>query len=113
MKNELKLLLLFLLLNYISPIEEKLSNQESEAINIEPGKTVEYNIYQNSFKFEYSGDKSAVYFFPKTSTSFTLTDPNGNKSYLERNDRQYISTRSYIGELNYKGTYFLNVECGN
>ena len=112
MKNELKLLLLFLLLNYISPIEEKLSNQESEAINIEPGKTVEYNIYQNSFKFEYSGDKSAVYFFPKTSTSFTLTDPNGNKSYLERNDRQYISTRSYIGELNYKGTYFLNVECG-
>ena len=112
MKNELKLLLLFLLLNYISPIEEKLSNQESEAINIEPGKTVEYNIYQNSFKFEYSGDKSAVYFFPKTSTSFTLTDPNGNKIYLERNDRQYISTRSYIGELNYKGTYFLNVECG-
>ena len=112
MKNELKLLLLFLLLNYISPIEEKLSNQESEAINIEPGKTVEYNIYQNSFKFEYSGDKSVAYFFTRTSTRFALTDPNGNKIYLKRSDGQFINTRSYKGELNYKGTYFVNVECG-
>ena len=113
MKKELNLFLLLLLLSYISSTQPKFYAGENQAIKFEIGSTVEYDMDRNYFQFDYSGPTGVIIQFTILNFSPTayITPPNGKKTKLSKKYGYYSNSYIYEAELNYNGTYYINIEC--
>ena len=102
-----KLLILVLLLNCITSLQTEPNGFQKEAVEIKFGTMVDFDKTNNYFKFTYNGDNDAqIYFrFEERIGDVYLTDPNGERHYLERD------SRIYKGNLTYDGTYYLEIVC--
>ena len=102
-----KLLILVLLLNCITSLQTESNGFQKEAVEIKFGTMVDIDKTNNYFKFIYNGDNDVqVYFrFEERVGDLYLTDPNGDKHYLERQNG------IYKGNLTYDGTYYLEIVC--
>ena len=102
-----KIFILLLLLENISSIETILDDTERKAIPINIGTSVEFFRDKNYFKFDYNDLRSAHIFFYFLGHMYTLylTDPFGERKRIE------YGRFGYEGELNYNGTYYLEVIC--
>ena len=108
-----KIFLLLLLLENISSIETSLDDTERKAIPIKIGTPVEFFRDQNYFKFDYNDLRSAHIFFSFEGNEGTLylTDPFGKRRRVEYDRNYYYGSNGYVAELNYNGTYYLEVIC--
>ena len=102
-----KLLILALLLNCITSLQTESNAVQKEAVEIKFGTMVDIDKNNNYFKFIYNGDNDVqVYFrFEERVGDLYLTDPNGDRHYLERQNGMYK------GNLTYDGTYYLEIVC--
>jgi hypothetical protein len=68
---------------------------------------VDYDKAKNYFKFTYEGDNDAkiLFRFEEKVGDLYLTDPHGERHYLERRNQ------NYKGNLTYDGTYYLEINC--
>ena len=115
MKKELNLFLLLLFLSYISSTQPKFYAGENQAIKFEIGSTVEYDMDRNYFQFDYSGPTGVIIQFTilNFSPKFNITFPNGDKIKLRKIYGYSSNCIRYEAELNYEGTYYINIECDN
>lgn len=102
-----KLLILVLLLNCITSLQTEPNDVQKEAVEIKFGTPVDFDKTNNYFKFTYNGDNDVqIYFrFGERVGDLYLTDPNGERHYLERD------SGNYKGNLTYDGTYYLEIVC--
>ena len=102
-----KLLILVLLLNCITSLQTEPNGFQKEAVEIKFGTMVDFDKTNNYFKFIYNGDNDVqVYFrFEERVGDLYLTDPKGDRHYLERENG------NYKGNLTYDGTYYLEIVC--
>ena len=102
-----KLLILVLLLNCITSLQTELNANQKEAVEIKFGSPVNFDKTNNYFKFTYNGDKDAqiFFYFEENIGDIYLTNPNGDRYFLER------YKHNYKGNLTYVGTYYLEIVC--
>ena len=100
-----KPLLLILMLNCIICL--KTNTDQKEAIEIQIGSTVDFDKTKNYFKLSYNGgnDDKILFIFEDKVGDIYLTDPNGERHYLEGD------YRIYKGNLTYEGIYYLKIVC--
>ena len=87
-----KLLILVLLLNCITSLQTESNAVQKEAVEIKFGTMVDFDKTNNYFKFIYNGDNDVqVYFrFEERVGDLYLTDPKGDRHYLERENGNYM-----------------------
>ena len=106
-----KIILIFLLLNFISYSQSLLREENEKYVSFELGSKVQFNKVQRFFKFDYSGenDKTALFFFKTNAILFYLVDENKNRIKI---DYERLEYNYYIYQVNltYDGTYYIELE---
>ena len=106
-----KIILIFLLLNFISYSQSLLREEDEKYVSFELGSKVQFNKVQRFFKFDYSGenDKTALFFFKTNAIFFYLVDENKNRIKIDYERLQY-NYYMYQVNLTYDGTYYIELE---
>ena len=106
-----KIILIFLLLNFISYSQSLLREENEKYVSFELGSKVQFNKVQRFFKFDYSGenDKTALFFFKTNAILFYLVDENKNRIKIDYERLQY-NYYMYQVNLTYDGTYYIELE---
>ena len=103
---------LFIFFNHITFSHQKLFFEDNEAIKIEIGSPVHYDISRNYFKFDYKGsNEETIYFCFRLNFDIRInfTDPNGYTYELYDEYQSRSKYRVYQARLEYNGTYFLKI----
>ena len=107
-----KIILIFLLLNFISYSQSLLREENEKYVSFELGSKVQFNKVQRFFKFDYSGenDKTALFFFKTNVILFYLVDENKNRIKIDYERQNNYENYIYQVNLTYDGTYYIEIE---